>query len=698
MGTRVTPHPAIADPTEDNLVDVVKAIKESLEIGRMDRRGDPLDNWVTYRDIVEGGLADFYYDGDTTNIYGGVGPMINYYPPGGGTISGPPPERTPFLVPRDPTTIRELPGRPTNVRAMAVWDGIMVKWDWPPDDGEIDWLGAVIWVSSTPVFSQGTVGGYSSTNFWIEENVGLQAADDGFDGFLPGVRYYWVAWFGRSFDDSETNEWTPVTGISNQSEWTPHSYQPGVRGETSIDPEYVLNVLTGKITESQIYASLNTRINLIDYGSDGTRYWTPVQDRILAATVDIESNVYAAIAEYAGVSVTEDEIRGEYNIRLDLNGYVVGFGLSALAKINSATGDPYGETSAFVIKADTFAVVFPGRAAQIPFVVGTVNGVPTVGVNGQLVVDGTIAAHAIQANTIGAREINAGSVWADIVTADRIFSSTFATGPAPQIRVEINGVGTDGEQYPLWYGWGETSGISSTVSRPWFYVDSYGGVNLAGSLYVTGTGNFWLGSRTSNHYRLEIGGYEDNFLMWAGKSLYPNKNIDPNSDDWIFYIDKDGNAKFRGTIEAAYVSGEFTQVEPINGYSGITVKTPAGEEPIFPSEYTLIKDWILPASPFNDPDVDLKPGHVPWLMLQVQMYGIGQTAGTLRIEWDSGNGIWQTLADSVYNIGTYGGFQQIFAAAPNRIYSSCHMRLWAAGRASEHPTIGTYAGLLMGIR
>jgi hypothetical protein len=694
MGTRRTPHPAIPEPTPENLVDVVKAIKESLEIGRTDRRGDPLDNWVTNRDLVEGGIADLTDENDSTNKAGGVGPMTN--PPG--SIVGPPPFGGPFLTPRDPTLIRPLPGRPTNVRAMAVWDGIMVKWDWPPDDGNIDWLGAIIWVSSTPVFAQGNLGGYSSTNFWLHEGVGLQGPEGGSDEYTPGVRYYWVAWFGRSHDDSPTNEWTPVTGISNQSEWTPYNYQPGVRGETAIDPEYVLNILTGQVTESQIYDSLNTRINLIDYDLGGNQYFEPVQDRILAATEGVQDGVYAAIAQYAGVDITEDEIRGEYNVRLDLNGYVVGFGLSALAQIDQVNVN-YGATSAFVIKADTFAVVFPGVAAQTPFVVGRVNNIPTVGIDGQLVVDGTLTANAIQAYSIGANQINAGSVWAGIVNADRIFGSTFATGPSPQTRVEINGQGTDNEQYPLWFGWGQTSGVSvENISEPYFFVDSYGTVKLAGELFVTGTGRFWLGSNESGNYRLELGGYNDNILMWAGRTEWPNRSIDPGTDDWIFYIDKDGDAKFRGTVEAEYVSGEFTQVVPINGYSGVEVSTPSGEIPVWPNEYTLIQEWVLPASPFNNPDVDLQPGHVPWLQLQVELTGIGQTAGTLRIEWDSGNGIWQMLSDSVYNIGTYGGLHQIFAAAPSRIYSASRMRLWAAGRANEHPTVGKYAGLLMGIR
>lgn len=699
MGIRVTHHPAIPDPTEDNLVDAVKAIKESVEIGRKDKRGDPLDSWVTPRDLIDSGLA--VIDVSTINA-GGVGPGLGSDP-----ITGPPPPGGPFLVPPG-DDIPDLPGRPTNVRTQSLWDSIMVKWDWPTGETNVDWKGAVIWVSTTNVFSAGTLAGFSTSNFYIDHNVGLVGPDP-LGGYQPGRRYYWVAWFGREDDDSAANQWTPVTGISNQSDWSPYHYNDGVRGTTAQDPEYVLALLQGQITESHIWASLNTRINLIDRDSDWTLYTEPVQDRILAATKDAEDGVYAAIAQYAGTNIHEQDgetvLRGEYNLRIDLNGYIVGFGLSALANLNEES-PAYGATSTFLVKADSFAIAFPDHEtdpdipdnAIIPFVVGTVGGVPTVGIDGQLVVDGTITASALLAETIGAREINANEVWADMVSANRVISSTFATAPKPKTRVEINGAGTENEIFPFWYGWGETSRITRTdISAPYLWMDSEGSMALAGDLYVTGTGRFWLGSNSTGEYRLEIGGYDDNIMFWAGRSE-GYRSIDPNMDDWIFYIDKFGEAKFRGVVEAAYVSGEFTQVVPINFYSGVVTSTHFGEKPTFSRDYDLIGEWVLPASPFNNPDVDLKPGHLPFLQIQAELTGDGENAGTLAIEWDSGNGIWVVLAASAYNIADYGGYHQIFASAPDRIFSACRFRLWAAGRQSNAPTVGSVVGLLMGIR
>jgi Phage T7 tail fibre protein/Domain of unknown function (DUF1983) len=92
-------------------------------------------------------------------------------------------------------------------------------------------------------------------------------------------------------------------------------------------------------------------------------------------------------------------IQSKYTVKVDTNGYVSGYGLISTA--NTA-----GASSQFIVLADQFAVVTPGLAAKAPFVVGNVNGVSTVGISGQLIVDGTIAGNAIIANTITAGKID----------------------------------------------------------------------------------------------------------------------------------------------------------------------------------------------------------------------------------------------------------------------------------------------------
>ena len=148
------------------LVEVLEQVKESLEIGRTDKRGDPLDQWVTMRDLNAFGLTSVV---DTSGVdAGGPGP-------GFGGDDNPfdlPPDGTgEFLPPFDLNKPRPLPGRPTNVRTVSLWDSIMVKWDWPDDGPTVDWKGAIVWMSTTPDFQAGSFLGYGSVNFYIHEDT-----------------------------------------------------------------------------------------------------------------------------------------------------------------------------------------------------------------------------------------------------------------------------------------------------------------------------------------------------------------------------------------------------------------------------------------------------------------------------------------------------------------------------------------------
>lgn len=124
---------------------------------------------------------------------------------------------------------------------------------------------------------------------------------------------------------------------------------------------------------------------------------------VLETTVEQQGNDLSAVAAQTtqlsttvgGHTTTIEEhaesingLEGQYVVRIDANGKIIGFGLS--------TGD--GETSEFAIRADKFYIVLPtgdGTEEIIPFIVGNVNGISTVGIDGDLVVDGTILARHI---------------------------------------------------------------------------------------------------------------------------------------------------------------------------------------------------------------------------------------------------------------------------------------------------------------
>ena len=674
MGTRVTQHPAIESPTEDNIVEVLEQVKESLEIGRTDKRGDPLDQWVTMRDLNAFGLTSVV---DTSGVdAGGPGP-------GFGGDDNPfdlPPDGTgEFLPPFDPNKPRPLPGRPTNVRTVSLWDSIMVKWDWPDDGPTVDWKGAIVWMSTTPDFQAGSFLGYGSVNFYIHEDVGLSG------GSNFTARYYWVAWWGVAGSTGGIGNPHEISGIGTQTDWAPYSYQPGVKGDTAIDPEYALRVLQSRITESELYDNLNDRIDLVDFDSEGNQYDTFVQDRILAAAFAANDDIYAAIAEHTEARIVDGQAYGEYNVRIDLNGYIVGFGLSALAQIDQA-GLNYGETSTFIVKAQTFAVVYPKPGIDdviIPFVIGHVDGKSTVGIDGQLVVDGTITAKSIQAQSIGATEINAESVWAGLMTADKIISPTFRTTEWPAVRLEINGQASVNKVFPMWFGHGNTGGQITAESSPAFYFTDDGKLNLSGDLIVAGVGKIFAGRKAeTGEFRVEIGGYKNPTLLWAGKGTLSTSD---NSENWIFFIDKNGNMKLRGDLEARFVSGEISRTgifptsdadDPNRGKGFTHATAPkldyTDTSKILETDWVIVDTYQLPQSVFQE--------HLPVFHVDINFYGLGVRAAAVRISWRPSNEpTFRELFRTVADLWNYGGFRSFSASASSKVTGVAYFRVEMCG-------------------
>lgn len=209
----------------------------------------------------------------------------------------------------------------------------------------------------------------------------------------------------------------------------PYNATAGTIGETSATPTRILDALVGNLAE----------IHLVD---------------ALANDIDL--------------------LRGERVIKVDVDGRVVGIGM---AVVNGESG-PSGD---LVIYADRFAVVTPaadpGEIPTVPFVVGNVNGVSTVGVNGQLVVDGSIYGYSIAADQITADHISVLQLSAISADMGTVTAGTFRTAASPAYRVEI----TSEDAYPLWYGSGAKNATNGIL-----YVDLLGNTYIGGNAYIEG--------------------------------------------------------------------------------------------------------------------------------------------------------------------------------------------------------------------
>lgn len=126
---------------------------------------------------------------------------------------------------------RAVPSRPTGVEARGHFSFVMVRWD--PVRGE-GYSYSEVWRNTendrAAAVQIGQGGGY---NFVDEEDE-------------PGTYYYWVR---------HVNQWGGV------GPW--HDID-GASAEVKPRPEELLEELTGRITESQLYKTLNERIDLID--------------------------------------------------------------------------------------------------------------------------------------------------------------------------------------------------------------------------------------------------------------------------------------------------------------------------------------------------------------------------------------------------------------------------------------------------
>ena len=200
------------------------------------------------------------------------------------------------------------------------------------------------------------------------------------------------------------------------------------------DIDAILEALTGRITENELFIDLNTRIDLIDAPETG-----------IVTQIQVTNEVI-------------DGVQGKYSVKIDDNGHVTGYGLISEAN----DGDP---VSTFIVSVDKFLVAFPGSTPVIPFIIGQVDGVSTVGINGQLVVDGTISGRKI---TTGRISGNDGHSYWDLTT-NRFFFSSFA-------RLTFNENGNV-----------NINGSSTTVELQ--AIDNRVTVNSAGGVQIVGNGN-----------------------------------------------------------------------------------------------------------------------------------------------------------------------------------------------------------------
>lgn len=119
----------------------------------------------------------------------------------------------------------------------------------------------------------------------------------------------------------------------------------------------------------------------------------------------LQTSVAGNTSSITTLQTTVNGISATYTIQLDVNGHVTG-----LTLVNGGPG-----ASSVVFRTDRFAIALPGFGQVFPFVVGSINGVATVGITGNLIVDGTIFTRNIQNGGVTTEKLPPNSISRGVV-------------------------------------------------------------------------------------------------------------------------------------------------------------------------------------------------------------------------------------------------------------------------------------------
>ena len=153
----------------------------------------------------------------------------------------------------------------------------------------------------------------------------------------------------------------------------------------------------------------------------------------------VQTQVNGNTAAISEIISSDGGTTTNWAITTNLNGQVKGM----VALDGSAAG------TTFTVVADKFIVAHPSTPATTiaAFVIGLVNGVSTVGINGNLMVDGsiltrTIAANAITTNKLAAGAVTATEIASNAVTADKISAGSVTASKIAAGAVTANDIST----------------------------------------------------------------------------------------------------------------------------------------------------------------------------------------------------------------------------------------------------------------
>jgi peptidoglycan hydrolase CwlO-like protein len=399
---------------------------------------------------------------------------------------------------------------------------------------------------------------------------------------------------------------------------------------TSTAESNITSLQTTTSTQATQISGLTTRVGTAETSITSLQTTTANQATSIS---QLNSSVSGNTTSIQTLASTTNGLSGQYTVKIDNNGHVSGFGLAS-------TNTTAGPASAFIVRADRFAIVGPNDTTDplgttsptnVPFVVlttpATIGGkVYPAGVwmKATYIADATITSAQIE--TLSADKITAGTITASIdLRSPTVRSGNISPGTAGFYLGQFGGVnqfyvgngstGTDGRSLQF-------DGTNATVRGNIF---AYGGTigsilidanGISSSNYVSGVSGFSLNqggaaefnnitlrtkisAGSSSATRVEVGRgvgfYSDHHGISLSADNYSNCFIRRESDNAVFFRINYGSAtnsmafdtvngilSIRGDIEATSIRANTVAVNTLN------IQNNAVTIPLTSSNYSYI--------------------------------------------------------------------------------------------------------------
>lgn len=452
--TKVPGIPPVPKDVTPSVRQFLASLAEAVEV-RLGRRGDPRDRAITLREMFSSGLAiETKQANFDPNNYNG--------------------SNTGFLP---PTTFpdSDYPNVPANFSVNAAYEQVNLFWDFPRYRGHSH---TEVWRHSSDILGDSQLVGISSGTTYIDP-IGQSQ-----------TRYYWIRHVSTAgvvgpynssvgtvgttasnvtqlLDDltgaitsSElsTSLATPIGNLPPNTSSELSSLQTQINTLNTVDPwssstTYAIDELvtySGNLYRSRTNSNTNNQPS--GTTSDNTNWafvgaYTSLSAAVAGNTSDITSlnfidassssaaaqNIASLNTSVNGNTVSIQTnassingLEGQYSVKIDNNGHVSGFGLSS-------TTTTAGPTSAFIIRADKFAVIDPSDTGN------NLTNSPSSDIVPFIIDGGTTFLRNAMIQNASITEAQIGSVNADTITAGTLNAARIGAGTITANKLSIDG-------------------------------------------------------------------------------------------------------------------------------------------------------------------------------------------------------------------------------------------------------------------